>query len=227
MEVVFSQLKEPQVHVGDGIEGPTGQQYHFSLPVRIFCSHSSQPQSQVENVGARYQPPRRCPRPARLAGPHALIGPGAAEAAPQGRDGPALTRPARLRGERARGQAGGGGRAGPESGLGTGRRAPGSARVPPSPPRRPLGAPCSPVPEGGPRFLVAHRRRWRGPSDPAVRPGCPAARRRCVRPGTIPGERGAPLACAGSLQPVVLPEVLARFRHLHPGYLRSSVPRGR
>lgn len=56
MEVVFSQLKQPQVHVGDGIEGPTGQQYHFSLPVRLFHCHSSQPQSQVENVGVRCQP---------------------------------------------------------------------------------------------------------------------------------------------------------------------------
>lgn len=56
MEVVFSQLKEPQVHVGDGVEGPTGQQHHFSLPVRIFHGHCSQPRSQGENVGARYLP---------------------------------------------------------------------------------------------------------------------------------------------------------------------------
>lgn len=41
MEVVFSQLKQPQVHVGDGIEGATGQQNHFS-PVRIFHGHSSE-----------------------------------------------------------------------------------------------------------------------------------------------------------------------------------------
>lgn len=54
MEVVFSQLKQPQVHVGDGIEGPTGQQHHFSLRVRILHGHCSQPGSQVDSVGASH-----------------------------------------------------------------------------------------------------------------------------------------------------------------------------
>ncbi|XP_036252366.1 basic proline-rich protein-like [Molothrus ater] len=96
---------------------------------------------------------RRSPRAAPSAGPAgplALIGPGAAEAAPQERDEPALTRPARLRGEGARGQAGGGGKSGAGAWPGNGQRARAAPWVPPAPPagRARPGARAA-LPQGG------------------------------------------------------------------------------
>lgn len=56
MEIVSRQLKQPQVHVGDGVEGAAGQQHHFSLLLGIFRGHFLQLRSSVQNPGACHQP---------------------------------------------------------------------------------------------------------------------------------------------------------------------------
>lgn len=56
MEIVSCQLKQPQVHVGDGVEGAAGQQHHFSLLLRVFRGHFSQLRSSAQNLSACHQP---------------------------------------------------------------------------------------------------------------------------------------------------------------------------